>query len=72
LPEAAGDAAILVEANSVTQLAEAIKQVCLDPALRGKLITRGLNQATRFTWKDCATSMLALYKDTAGKTDSEK
>jgi len=71
LPEAAGDAAILVEANSVTQLAEAIKQVCLDSKLREKLIIRGLNQATRFTWKDCATSMLALYKDTAGKTASE-
>jgi glycosyltransferase involved in cell wall biosynthesis len=71
LPEAAGDAAILVEANSVTQLAEAIKQVCLDPKLREKLITRGLEQATRFTWKDCATAMLALYKDTAGKTASE-
>jgi glycosyltransferase involved in cell wall biosynthesis len=72
LPEAAGDAAILVEANSVTQLADAIKQVCLDPKLREKLITRGLDQATRFTWKDCATSMLALYKDTAGKTASER
>jgi len=72
LPEAAGDSAILVEADSVTQLAEAIKQVCSDPALREKLITRGLNQATRFTWKDCATAMLALYKDTAGKTANEK
>ena len=72
LPEAAGDAAILVDTDSVTQLANAIKQVCLDPVLRKKLISRGLEQATRFTWKDCATAMLALYKDTAGKAYCEK
>jgi glycosyltransferase involved in cell wall biosynthesis len=72
LPEAAGEAAILVNADSPTDLAEAMKKVCLDGSLRENLTIKGLEQALHFTWLDCAKSMLALYKDTAHKhTDRE-
>lgn len=68
LPEAAGEAAILVDADSISQLAEAMKEVCSDASLRESLISRGRHQATRFTWKDCATAMLKVYEDTAHKS----
>jgi glycosyltransferase involved in cell wall biosynthesis len=68
LPEAAGEAAILVDADSISQLAEAMKEVCSDVSLRESLISRGRHQATRFTWKDCATAMLKVYEDTAHKS----
>jgi glycosyltransferase involved in cell wall biosynthesis len=65
LPEAAGEAAILVDADSTSQLSEAIKTVCLDNSLRDKLKGLGIEQSLRFTWEDCARSMLALYIETA-------
>jgi glycosyltransferase involved in cell wall biosynthesis len=65
LPEAAGEAAILVDADSTSQLSEAIKTVCLDNSLRDKLKGLGIEQSLRFTWEDCAKSMLALYIETA-------
>lgn len=68
LPEAAGEAAILVDANSISQLSEAMREVCSDASLRESLISRGRHQATRFTWKDCATAMLKVYEDTARKS----
>jgi glycosyltransferase involved in cell wall biosynthesis len=68
LPEAAGGAAILVDANSMSQLAKAMKDVCTDASLRESLAIRGRQQSTQFTWINCATAMLQLYEDTALKT----
>jgi len=51
LPEAAGDAALLVDPNSVEQISAGIERLCSDQELRAGMIERGFIQATRFTWE---------------------
>jgi glycosyltransferase involved in cell wall biosynthesis len=62
LPEVAGDAAILVDADNVEQIADAIGKIVGDRALRDQLIDRGWEQAQKFTWRDTAVRTLAAYQ----------
>jgi glycosyltransferase involved in cell wall biosynthesis len=50
LPEVAGDAALLVDPLSVELIADGIKKICEDNALREKLIQKGLKQAHKYKW----------------------
>lgn len=53
LAEAAGDAALLVEGTSVTEMAEAMTRI-QRPDLRADLQARGQEQAARFRWEPMA------------------
>ncbi|MDQ1301292.1 MAG: hypothetical protein QG637_1213 [Chloroflexota bacterium] len=66
LPEAAGAAARLVNADDTAGLAEAMAQIIEDAALRGQMIERGYAQAGRFTWPDSARALMAAYRAAAG------
>ncbi|MCL4531261.1 MAG: glycosyltransferase family 4 protein [Chloroflexi bacterium] len=50
LPEVAGDAALLVNPLSVSQIAAALNKVLLDEGLRLEFRAKGLERASRFTW----------------------
>lgn len=58
LPEAAGDAAILIDPGDTAALAEAIACACTDEQLRRGMIERGYAQAARFSWRSCAEQVL--------------
>ncbi|HSN75336.1 MAG TPA: glycosyltransferase family 1 protein, partial [Anaerolineae bacterium] len=62
LPEVAGDAALLVDPTSVDALAAALLRLLDDIALAGELRTRGLAQATRFSWSRTAQETAAVYR----------
>jgi glycosyltransferase involved in cell wall biosynthesis len=62
LPEAAGDAALLVSAFDEQGLADAIRQLVEDAGLRSRLTERGWAQASRFTWQAAAATLLATYE----------
>lgn len=62
LPEAAGDAALLVEASDKAALAAAIRRLVEDAALRSQLQQRGLEQARRFSWDAAAHTLLSTYE----------
>jgi glycosyltransferase involved in cell wall biosynthesis len=62
LPEVAGDAAILVEADDGMAIADGIGRVVGDRALRQDLVQRGLVQAQGFTWRDTAVRTLEAYR----------
>lgn len=64
LPEAAGDAALLVAAEDVDGLAQALSQLVSDEALRATLRERGFRQAARFTWTAAAQTLLHAYAQT--------
>jgi glycosyltransferase involved in cell wall biosynthesis len=66
LPEAAGTAAQLVNADDLAGLAEAMAEVIGDAARRGGMIERGYAQAGRFTWHDSAHTLVAAYQAAAG------
>jgi glycosyltransferase involved in cell wall biosynthesis len=58
MPEAGGDAAILIDPNSLTQIAEAMERVVTDSDLRTSMIERGEAQAAKFTPEVGARRML--------------
>lgn len=65
IPEIVGDAALLVNAESVTGLAGAIERVLREQELRSELSERGLRRAGGFSWRRCAEETLAIYRTIA-------
>jgi len=61
LPEVAGDAAILVDPNSVDEIAAAIRRILSDTSLANELRQRGTAQARRFTPTATAQQLAAVY-----------
>lgn len=68
LPELAGSAALQVEATNVTQLAQALNQLCGDAALRQELIDWGFEQVKKFSWPQTAQLSYQAYRQVAGRT----
>ncbi len=60
-PEVCAGAAVLVDPLSVDDIAAGMRQVIVDPALRARLIARGLERAGDFGWEKCAAEVLALF-----------
>ncbi len=49
LPEIAGDAAILVDPNDITSIADGIKEACYNSSKREKMTKEGFTQAKKFS-----------------------
>lgn len=60
LPEAAGDAALLVDPTSPDAISEALRRVAEDSELRQELVARGLRRVGEFSWKTSALEHLRL------------
>jgi glycosyltransferase involved in cell wall biosynthesis len=58
-PEVVGDAALIVDPDDVTGLADAMLRLVREPELAGMLRDRGLARASRFSWHDGARRLLA-------------
>lgn len=70
MPEVAGDAALLVNPESVEEIRAAMRRVLTDPALRESMSSSGLVQAGRFSWKRCAAETLSVLRTiSAGQND---
>ena len=54
LPEVVGDAAVLVDPENVTSIADAILRVVNNESLRSEMSRRGIKRAQRFTWDNAA------------------
>jgi glycosyltransferase involved in cell wall biosynthesis len=63
LPEVAGDAALLVEPRSATELATALYRVLTDEELRQTLINRGRTRRTLFSWRTFALETVRILHD---------
>jgi glycosyltransferase involved in cell wall biosynthesis len=74
LPEAAGDAALQVDATDVDALAAALVRLVSDEALRANLRQRGLVHAGRFTTERMGREMVRVYDRAvaAGPADRAK
>jgi glycosyltransferase involved in cell wall biosynthesis len=66
LPEAAGDAALLVDARKAEELAEGLRRVTSDSALAAELRARGLARARDMSWTAAARKLRALYRAISG------
>ncbi len=68
LPEVAGDAALLVDPESVEEIASAMEKILTDPDLRSELSRKGRERAGLFTWERCARETLEVYREVLGGT----
>ncbi len=62
LPEAAGDAALLVDPHDTEAMSEAMARLAGDAALRADLVQRGLQRAQEFSWTRTAERTLRIYQ----------
>ncbi len=62
LPEAAGDAGMLVDPRDTEAMGEAIYSVLNDSALREGMVRKGFIHAGKFTWSRMAEDIAHLYK----------
>jgi len=62
LPEVVGDAALLVDPQDSGQLVQALQRVLDDDVLHSSLAERGLLQAARFSWEECADQTLRVLE----------
>lgn len=63
LPEAAGEAAVLVDPESTTEIRAGLDRVLTEESLRKQLIATGLERAKSFTWRRAAEATWAVYRD---------
>lgn len=65
LPEVAGHAAVLIDPESVEELAGSMELVASDSGTRNLLIERGKKRASEFTWKRTAEKTLTVLREAA-------
>lgn len=65
LPELAGHSALLVDPIDVGAIASSMARVVDDPDLRARLVTRGYEQAAKFTWERAAEQTLQALEQAA-------
>lgn len=62
LPEVCGDAALYCDPHSVEDIAEKIKEMVTNEALRNELRQKGLERAKQFTWERCARETVGVIE----------
>ena len=62
MPEVAGEAALLVDPQSVDDIAEAIKRLITDRALYDTLAAKAIPQAAKFSWDRAAQQTLEIIE----------
>jgi glycosyltransferase involved in cell wall biosynthesis len=62
LPEVLEDAAVLVNPENVFDIARGMKSILYDDVLRQKLISRGIEQVAKFSWKTAAQKVIETYE----------
>lgn len=62
LPEAVGDAALLVDPHNTSELANAITRILGDRQLQEELRQKGYERVQHYTWAESARKMLAVYQ----------
>lgn len=66
LPEVAGSAALLVNADDRAAIARELERLLADPGLRDGLRRAGLKRVRRFTWEEAAARTAEVLKAAAG------
>ena len=62
LPEVAGDAAVLLNPHQPREWAQALAALVDDRARREEMVQRAYQQSARFTWGDCAATVLRVLE----------
>ncbi len=63
LPEVVGDAGILVDPLSISDVSEGIRKLLKDSSLRSSFREKGIQRAKQFTWERAARETLKIYRE---------
>jgi glycosyltransferase involved in cell wall biosynthesis len=63
IPEVAGDAAILFDPNSSTELKEGLYKLLTNPSLRETYSQKSMERYSHFDWDKTANETIAVYRD---------
>ncbi len=66
LPEIAGDAALTEDPTNVGALADSMRMLATDEALRNELSEKGLKRSKRYSWTNAAEQTLETYRRAMG------
>lgn len=66
LPEIAGDAALLIDPHSHSELTGSLHRLLSSPDLRAEFAGLGRQRARLFRWTDCAAKSLDFFREVAG------
>lgn len=69
LPEVAGNAAVLIDPESIEELAAAMELLATDSGMRNLLIERGKKRAAGFSWTRTAEETLAVLRGAGAAPD---
>jgi alpha-1,3-rhamnosyl/mannosyltransferase len=67
LPEVAGNAALLVDPRSQSELHNALARLLTSPELRISLAAAGRERARAFRWEECAAKSLEFFRKLVGE-----
>jgi len=62
MPEVAGDAALLVDPNSLDQITQALQSLIEDQDLRDSLKEKGIARSRQYSWKNTAEATKKIYE----------
>ena len=60
LPEVVGDAGFFINPYDISEIAEALRIVLSEPAIRARMVKNGFIQATKFTWEKAARQTIDI------------
>jgi glycosyltransferase involved in cell wall biosynthesis len=65
LPEVLGDAALLINPENVFEIARGMKSILTEQAVKERLVAKGLQQISKFSWRSAARQVIEAYERTA-------
>ena len=72
IPEVAGDAALLADAEDAGAIAEHVRRVLTEPELAQSLRARGTRRAAQFTWDNSARAVLETFAEVCTSDGRER
>jgi glycosyltransferase involved in cell wall biosynthesis len=68
LPEVLGDAALLINPENVFEIARGMKSILTEEKVKERLVAKGLQQISRFSWRAAAIQVIEAYERTANSS----
>jgi glycosyltransferase involved in cell wall biosynthesis len=70
MPEVAGDAGLLVDAQDINSIRDGLMNLLSDEVLRNKLGNNAIIQAIKFNWDDSARQLVSAFNDVISRRKS--
>lgn len=62
LPEIGGDAALYFDSDNIEQIADLMERIVVDTELKEKMVKKGLDWSSKFSWEETVKNTLDLLK----------